>query len=107
VSFEIKGLEEFQKQLDTFIKKVERLDGPHQIPIADLLSPSFMTGCSRFGSLDEMIQASGFKVESEDDFKAIPDAEWDAFIRENTSFSGWREMLEGGAAEWAKKQLES
>lgn len=50
-----------------------------------------------------MIQANGFKVESEDDFKAIPDAEWDVFIHDNTSFGSWREMLEAARGRLGKE----
>ena len=33
------------------------------------------------------------KVESEEDFKNIPDKEWDDYVREKTSFQSWNEML--------------
>ena len=50
-------------------------------------------------------KASGFRIESQEDFNAIPGSDWDAFIRANTSFSNWKEMLQATAAAWTKKQL--
>jgi hypothetical protein len=53
-----------------------------------------------------MFERSGFKVESQEDFAAIPDEPWDDFIRSNTSFFNWREMLQAAGAAWAKSKLD-
>jgi hypothetical protein len=105
MDFEMKGLDELAKNLDDLAERAKRLDGSHSIPIPELLTPSFLADCSQFESPDEMFRASGFKFESVDDFKAIPDSEWDAFIKKHTSFEGWQEMLDAAAATWTKKQL--
>ena len=52
-----------------------------------------------------MLDASGFKVESAEDFAAIPDEEWDAFVSKNTSYSSWEEMQKGAAKDYTKRQL--
>jgi len=105
MDFEIKGMEELKKQLDDLAQRAERLDGTHSIPVPELLTPSFLAGCSKFASVDEMFQASGFKIESAEDFEAIPKSELDAFIKNNTSFAGWQQMLEAAGAAWTKQQL--
>ena len=56
-----------------------------------------LTSCSK---------KSGFKVESQEDFEAIPDDVWDEFIRNNTSFASWKEMLQAAGAAWAKAKLD-
>ena len=56
-------------------------------------------------SFDALLEASGFKVESQADFEAIPDAEWEKVIRSQTSFSSWRQMQEKAGEEYAKKKL--
>ena len=105
MDFGIKGLEELARKCDDLAERAKRLDGPHDIPIPELLTPSFVAGCSRFVSADEMFQASGFKIESPEDFKAVPDSEWDAFVKNHTSFGSWQEMLGAAGAAWTKKQL--
>jgi len=45
-----------------------------------------------------MFERSGFKVESQEDFAAIPDEAWDDFICTNTSYFNWREMLQAAGA---------
>jgi hypothetical protein len=52
-----------------------------------------------------MFDASGFKIESPEDFAAIPDAEWDQFIRDNTTFASWEAMLGEAGGEWAARKL--
>jgi hypothetical protein len=105
MGFEIKGLDEFQRKLTDLGDRARQLDGDHEVPLSELLHRSFMSGCSRFGSLEEMFQASGFEVNSPDDFKAIPDDKWDVFIKNNTSFGSWREMLDAAVRGWTVKKL--
>lgn len=102
---EIKGLDELSRKLNDLAQRAERLDGPHEVPLSQLLNPTFLKACSRFSSVDEMFQASGFKIESGEDFKSIPEGEWNTFVKTNTSFDGWTQMLESASADWTKKQL--
>lgn len=60
---------------------------------------------TNFESIEALIEAGGFKVETMEDFKTIPDQEWDEHISKTTKFANWQEMREEAGAEWAKKQL--
>jgi hypothetical protein len=103
--FKIEGLDELQKKLDDLARKAEELDGEHNIPISELLTDSFVSRHTSFSSAEEMFKASGFKVETQEGFAAIPDAEWDNYIRSISSFDGWQSMLGAAGQEWAKRQL--
>jgi hypothetical protein len=81
------------------------LDGSHRVPLGELFNPAFMRGCSRFGTFQELLDASPFTVRSAEDFKAIPDAEWDAHVRQNTRYSSWQEMRQAAVVEWTKARL--
>ncbi|EBQ6113496.1 hypothetical protein DAZ36_25185 [Salmonella enterica subsp. enterica serovar Enteritidis] len=105
MSFEIKGLRELQKKLDDLANNTKALDGQHQVPLTDLLNPAFIASCSKFSSVEELFDASGFKIESAEDLKAIPDAEWDSFIKSNTTYESWLEMQKSAAVLWAKGKL--
>lgn len=100
-----KGLKELERKLNDLSSRAKKLDGEHNVPITELLTPSFLARCSRFQSASELFEASGFKVESQEDFAAIPDDQWDKFIRENTIYSNWQEMLKAAVAAWVKKEL--
>lgn len=101
----ITGLEEFQSKRRELRDRVESLSGEHSVRIFELLSPPFLAGCSLFNSAEELFSKSGFKVKSQADFDAIPDEAWDEFIRENTSVSSWKEMLDAAGAAWVNKRL--
>lgn len=103
--FKIEGLDELQKKLDDLAKKAEAIDGQHSVPVSELLTDSFVSQHTSFSSAEEMFKASGFKVETQEDFAAIPDAEWDNYIRSISSFDGWQSMLGAAGEQWAKWQL--
>ncbi len=102
------GLDALQRNLRRLQDRARVLDGAHSIPIGELLHPGFIRthvrGCS---TVEEWLQKSGFKIEPADDFKAIPNADWDAYVRSSTSFSSWEEMLKaaGTETEMVKRQL--
>ena len=52
-----------------------------------------------------MFQASGFTIESQEDFDKIPDDEWDTFIKNNTRFPNWGEMVGTASSEFAARKL--
>ena len=106
MSIKVTGLDQFRKQLEDLKNKVQSLSGQQSVPLNELLTADFLATCSTFSSAGEMFERSGFKVESEEDFAAIPDEAWDDFICSNTSYFNWREMLRAAGAAWAKRKLE-
>jgi hypothetical protein len=105
MTFKITGLNEFQKKLNELQRKAEALNGEHQVSFSELFNASFMHRHTSFESLEVLIEAGGFKVETMDDFKAIPDQKWDQHIAKTTKFSNWQEMMNEAGSEWGKKQL--
>lgn len=101
----ITGLDELTNQLDHMAKVAEELEGTQTVLMTELLSPEFVSSHTKFANAEEMFEASGFKIESQDDFAAIPDAEWDEFIRSISSFSDWQSMLSEAGSAWAAKKL--
>ena len=102
---EIHGLDEVLRKLDRLKSNAQSLDGHHEVKASDLFTPAFMRLHTKVSTFEALIEAGGFKVESQADFDAIPDAEWENVIRSYTSFSSWREMQEKAAGEYASKKL--
>lgn len=98
MSSNFKGLEKLQKNMQELSKKTE-------IKLTELMSPSFVSGCSKFATIEDLFDASGFVVESPADFAAIPDEAWEEFIVENTSFNSWNEMQQKAMEYYTKQQL--
>jgi hypothetical protein len=101
----ITGLDEVKKELDDLAKNAEALSGKHNIPIKELLSPEFVSKHTKFATVEDMFNASGFKIENQEDFSAIPDDKWDDFIHSTSSFENWKAMLDQAAKDWTVKKL--
>ncbi len=101
----IDGFDELQKKLRDLTKKVQELDGEHEIPLAELLTPSFLSKHTRFSSADDLLRASGFKVHNQQDLMAIPADRWDEFIRSVSHFENWKAMLGEATKEWTARKL--
>lgn len=76
-----------------------------QFTLGELLNPSFLSECSSFTSLEDMLEKSGFKAKTKEDFAAIPDDEWDRFITENTTYDNWKDMQVAAVNKLAAKQF--
>lgn len=101
----IEGLDKLQKQLKNLARKAEQLDGKHTVPVKELLTNKFILKHTSFSTAEELFEASGFKVETQEDFAKIPDKEWDEYIRANSSFENWQDMLGAAAQVWTVSKL--
>lgn len=104
MSFEIKGLNEAQEKLKNLSENAKQLDG-QSVALSEVLTDAFIQDNSSFDSLDDLIKASGFTVESQADFEALPDEEWDGFISKNTNFDSWQKMINSAGAIYARSKL--
>ena len=52
-----------------------------------------------------MVAESEWTVESVEDFEAIPDGPWDAYVQQTTQFRSWKEMQKSAAQEWTAKKV--
>ena len=105
MTFEIEGFDDLHRKLEDLKNQVEEVEGTHSVSISELLTPEFLASCSAFSSVEELFEASGFKIGSTEDFKAVPDSEWEWFIQQNTSYTSWTEMQQAAAAIWMRKKL--
>lgn len=86
-------------------KNLEEISNTNQLRFDELFNPEFLSEHSSFTSLEDMFDKSGFKVESAEDFKAIPDEEWEDFIVKNTSFESWVDMQKAAAVAVLSKRM--
>ena len=98
VKVKFDGLKKLKKNLQN-LKNVQRVSFP------ELFNEGFMQKHTNYQTIEAMFTASGFKVESQEDFTAISDTEWDFFIQKSTHFSSWEEMQKTAAGEFAAKKL--
>lgn len=104
-TFKFSGFDDLRRKLSDMANRAEKLDGTHQVPLSDLLTRSFMRKHSRFSSFDKFLDASPFKVETSEDFDAIPDADMDAYVSSVTDFDSWEDMLGEATQEYISRKM--
>ena len=103
---EIDGLGDAMEQLNKLKERAKELEGEHEVLFSELYDRSFMQEYSRYSSFYELLEDGGYEVETEEDFKRIPEDELDSHIRSNTSFDSWEEMKETAVQKWAAEKMD-
>ncbi|MDP9518787.1 hypothetical protein [Pseudomonas protegens] len=96
VTSNLSGLKKLQKN-------VEELGRKSQISGSELFTDSFVAAHSSYADMDALLAAVG--VTTEEEFKAMSDAIFDAFLQANTDFESWVDMQQKAVAEYAKAKL--
>lgn len=97
MGFEIKGLKELQK-------KIETLAEPTSVPLTELLSAEFVSSCSKYTSAQELFDASGVDIGTEEKLE-LNRGRLDEFLSKNTSYGSWSEMLSAAGVKYMKSKL--
>ena len=104
-SFKTTGFGKLEKQLKQMEKGAKELSKTKQVSFGELFTTSFMRKYTSFSTLDELFAAGGFNVESQEDFEAIPDDEFDKHIASSTKFKNWEDMLGEATSQYVTKKL--
>ena len=106
LSVKISGLDKLTKQLKQMEKGAKELSETKNVSFEKLFPSSFMRKYTSFSSMDELLNAGGFKVELQKDLEAIHDNEFDKHIATTTKFKNWEDMLGEAANQYALKKLD-
>ena len=103
MGIKITGLDDMRRRLETLRRRAANLSGP--VAFEDLFPPEFMRRYTDLRSIDDLVAASGYTIQSADDFEKIPQADWDALIKAKTRFKSWDAMQAKAAEEYAERRL--
>ncbi|MBA2874323.1 hypothetical protein [Thermaerobacillus caldiproteolyticus] len=102
IKIKMDGFDDLQKFFKNLEKKAKDASGKVSFP--ELFNPDFMTAFTKFKSIDEFFEKSPFDIKSKEDFRNLNESELDNYVKENTRFSSWKEMMnEAGKRYMAKK----
>lgn len=105
MSVEIRGFEELADELDRLQERVETAEGETAVSFDELFPADFMATYTAFDSIQAFFEASPWTVESDADFGAIPEDEFDEYVDDHTEFDSWEGMLSSAAREWIGRKL--
>ena len=92
---------DFDKLAEDMEKNAKQSMG--MVSFNDLFTPSFMTSYTKFSNFKDLLEAGKYNVNSLEDFMAIQDAKFDAFINKTCKFKTWEKMQSAAVAEYLKK----
>lgn len=106
MGIKITGLDKFGKRLEKLTKNARALDGIHEITFDKLYTQKFMNEYTNFKTLNDLIEKSGFEVNSIEDLNCLSENEdFNKFISQNTQFLNFEEMHKASIAEYTKQAL--
>jgi hypothetical protein len=85
-------------------EKLEELKGK-EVSYSELFNSDFMKQYTNFSSFGELLEAGNFIVKTREDFRAIPDDEFDEHIAKTTKFKDWSEMKQQASYEYIKSNI--
>jgi hypothetical protein len=91
--------------LDKLQKNIKNLAKTTSVTLPELMNETFIASCSKFSSVNDLFEASGFKLETKEDFAAVPEDEWDDFIQSNTSYENWQEMQKAAHSHYLRASI--
>ena len=78
---------------------------PQPVDFADLFDKSFMRRFTRYRTFEKFLVGGHFRIESQADFEALPEAEMDAHVHRTTQLSSWKEMLDTATDIYARRHM--
>jgi hypothetical protein len=84
---------------------LDQLKNTREVNFDELFNVKFMTKYTEFVTIEDMFDASGLDIQSNDDFDLVPEEQLDKFVRDHTRFSNWREMLDKAGEEYVFRKL--
>lgn len=101
MKIKIDGLDEALNDLKRIEKNSKNLSNTtSKVPLNKLVNDKFIQKNSRFRSLEDMVEKSGYSLEDFGELKEV-----DIFISQNSKFSSWEELIGEAAGEWAMNQI--
>ena len=94
------GFKDFGEKLSKAVK-----NSSGDVSFDKLFNTGFMAKHSNLQTIDDMFDKAGITIESEADFKALPEETLNSIVKQHTSFSSWEEMLGKASEEYMGNEI--
>lgn len=93
-------------QLDRLQKNLQEISGTHSYSFKEIFPDDFMRKYTKYMSVSDFFEATGFKLDSQEDFKNLDETALDKFVSENSDFDSWGSMKRTASAELLEKKIQ-
>lgn len=97
------GLDEIDKFLKNLLERLKALEGTHEVPFDEAFSEDFMRQHTNVNSMDAFLSQGGYGTDQES-FQAIPDDEFDEYVKKHSDFDSWYEMRKAAAINYLSEK---
>jgi len=106
MGFEIDA-DEFERNLVEALEEETglRFGEENEIQFTELFPEEFMRLYTEFDSMDTFLNASKWDVETQEDFREIPDEPFDEYVDEHTDFPNWEVMHQTASQRFLERRL--
>jgi hypothetical protein len=77
----------------------------HTVPLPELLTDSFVSRHTRYGTIDALIEAGELHARWRGGRGITFGRDWDLFIRSVSRHADWRALLREACAEWKMRRI--
>lgn len=93
-------------QLDQLRKNLDEISGTHSYSLKEMFPDDFLHKHTKFSSISDFFEATGFKLDSQDDLKNLDETALDKFVSENSDFDSWESMKRQAGVELLEKKIQ-
>lgn len=108
MNIKVEGMDDIMRKLDNLSKEADNLSNTKEVKLKDLMPPVFIKECTagKYPDIDVFSQAHTIETKTNEELEAIfQTPEWDVFVKANTPYANWQEMLETAGKEYSPKRL--
>lgn len=105
MSVKVTGFDKLQKQLKQMQRAAREISGTHEYSFNELFPAIFMSKYTNHPSIDSFLDNCGYPANTKEEFSAIPDVDFDAYVRRSTRFNSWEDMMGKAAEELVTRKL--
>lgn len=105
VTLPFDGQESLCRNITTLLECLMPATRAQGIPLHELFSPAFVAAHSHFSAIHDMFEAIGCNMTLQEDCDKLSGAAWDVFVRSNTRFDGWDDMLQSACCHWMAHEI--
>lgn len=93
MSFKIKGMDKFEREIKQLSKNAQAVSGTHKYSFDEIFSEKFMCENSNFSSIEDFLKSSPENISTAEELEKADETILDTFVSNQTKFSSWKEML--------------
>lgn len=101
----VNGFDEAAKELQDLAERARELEGERKVELSELFDHGFLSRETRFQKISELFAAAGVIVEDQEALDNLHSEKLDSFVRSESQFESFDDMVENAGVEYYADRL--